>query len=410
MLKAIRVRIYPNETQATYIAGLLGTCRFTFNNLLAHRISVYNAEKKSVSFGELGKRLVSLKDEHPWMREAHSKVLQQSMIDLDQAYKRFFKNGAGFPNFKRKSDAKASCRFPADAFMGIEGNRLTLIKALKDIHFKCSVRDEKYLNKNQDKVRSATLSRTKTGKHFLSILVDGDFKPKAQEPKRDVVGIDIGIRDFIVASDGSRYENLKPIRSNEKRLAHLHKELSRKQKGSKNCNKARLRLAKLHEKLKNKQEYHLHHIVNQLLGESQTIAMEDLHVKGMLRNHKLARSIQELSIHRFTSMLEYKAAWMGRDIVQVDRYFPSSRLCSECGEKNGGLTLKERSWKCACGAFHDRDLNAAINIEREGRRINKIGLSSPELKPLETDVRPKGRDASRGPLSVKKERNVKQKR
>jgi putative transposase len=389
-----------------YIARLLGTCRFTYNNLLAHRIAVYNAEKKSVSFGELGKKLVDLKSEHPWMREAHSKVLQQSMVNLDTAYKNFFKNGQGFPKFKSKHDAKASCRFPSDAFGGVEGNRLTLIKALKDIHFKCSVRDEKYLNKNQDKVRSATLSRTKTGKHFLSVLIDGPFSPKAQEPKRDVIGIDIGINDFIVASTGERFANLKSIRSNEKRLTHLHKELSRKQKGSKNRNKARLRLAKLHEKLKNKQEHHLHHIVNQLLGESQTIAMEDLHVKGMLRNRKLARSIQELSVHRFTSMLEYKAAWMGRDIVQVGRYFPSSRLCSNCGAKNGGLTLKERSWKCACGASHDRDLNAAINIEREGRRINKIGLSSPDLKPLETDVRPERSKASQGRLSVKKEKNV----
>jgi len=397
-----------------YIAKLLGTCRFVYNNLLAHRISAYNERKESVPFGELGKQLVALKVEQPWIREVHSKVLQQSMINLEAAYKSFFKNGMGFPKFKSKHDPRSSCRFPADAFMGVRGNRLSLVKALSDIHFKCSVRDERYLNRNQDKVRSATLSKTKAGQYHLSILIDGDFASKEVKPKMDVVGIDLGISTFVTTSLGKTYENLKVIRSNELRLKRLHQQLSRKQKGSKNKDKARIRLARMHDKLNNQKEYYLHAVSNSLLDESQVVAMEDLNVKGMMQNGRLARGLQELSLHRFKSMLEYKAAWRGRDLIQVDRFFPSSKLCSACGEKNDGLKLEHRQWRCACGALHERDLNAAKNIEREGRRLlgigcnnntrsfveggtkGQIGPSSPEFKPLERPTR----DA------MKKEKNV----
>lgn len=398
MLKAIKVRIYPSEEQATYIAGLLGTCRFVYNKVLAYKVEEYNARKHSVSFGEMCKKLLSLKGEFEWIKESHSKVLQQSMINLDSAYKSFFKNGTGFPKFKCKHDARQSCRFPSDAFMGVRGNRIDVIRPLRDVLFACSVRDERYLNRNQKNVRSATLSRTTTGKHFLSILVDGDFVPKQSVPKNSVIGIDLGIKDFIVTSEGDRFANLKLIRSNEKRLSRLQRSLSKKQKGGKNREKARLKLARAHEKLNNKKENYLHSVANQLLDENQVIAMEDLNVKGMMASHKLARSVQELSLFRFRSMLEYKAAWRGRDLLVIDRWFPSSKLCGDCGEKNDGLTLADREWACcACGTIHDRDLNAARNIEREGRRLlsirerqeekgcfaSPIGPSSPDYKPVE---------------------------
>lgn len=387
MLKAVKIRIYPSEEQATYIAGLLGTCRFVYNNLLAYRIEEYNTNKKSISFGEMGKRIVALKSEFEWIKKSHSKVLQQSAVNLDAAYKSFFKNGAGFPRFKSKHDTRQSCRFPADAFSGIKGNRVSIIKPLKGMLFACSKRDERYLNRNQNSIRSATLSRTTTGKYFLSILVYGDFISKQVVSKNDLVGIDIGIKDFIVCSDGKRFANLKLIRSNEKRLSRLQRNMSKKQKGGKNREKARLLLARAHEKLNNKKENYLHSVVNQLLDENQVVVMEDLNVSGMMANHKLARSIQELSLYRFRSMLEYKAAWRGRDLLVVDRWFPSSKLCSECGEKNDGLMLSEREWVChECGVVHDRDLNAARNIAQEGKKllsIKQIGLSSPELKPVE---------------------------
>jgi len=375
MLKAIKVRIYPNSEQEQYIARLMGTCRFVYNNLLAHKIEQYNASKKTVSFGELGKKLVALKGEFEWIKDSHSKVIQQSLINLEAAYKSFFKNGIGFPRFKSKHDPRQSCRFPVDAIMGIRGNRIDVIRPLSDVLFRCSARDERYLNRNQKSVRSATLSRTTTGKYFLSILVDGDFVPKQVTPKNGVVGIDLGIKDFIVTSEGERFANLKLIRSNEKRLARLHRNLSKKQKGGKNQEKARLLLARAHEKLNNKKENYLHSVANSLLDENQVVVMEDLNVSGMMNNHRLARSIQELSLFRFKSMLEYKASWRGRDLIRIDRWFPSSKLCGECGEKNDVLQLSDREWACAgCGVVHDRDLNAARNIAQEGRRILSIGL------------------------------------
>ena len=383
MLKAIKVRLYLNDEQANYVNNLLGTCRFIYNNLLAFKIKEYNENKHTVTFGELGKELIKLKSEHEWIKNSHSKVLQQSIINLEAAYKSFFKNGAGFPKFKSKKDNKQSCRFPSDAISSIKGNRINIIKQLKDIHFKCSVRDEKYLNNNQKNIKSATLTKSKTGNFYLSILIDKPNKT-IQKPNNEIIGIDLGIKDFIVTSENTRFDNIKIKRSNENKLKKLHKELSRKQNGSSNKEKSRIKLAKYYEKLNNQKENYLHHVVNQLINENQVVVIEDLNVKGMMKNHHLARSIQELSLFRFKQLLKCKAEWYGRDIIEINRFFPSSKLCSCCGHKNSDLKLNDRSWTCpACNSIHDRDLNAAINIKKEGERILKIGLSSPELKPLE---------------------------
>lgn len=384
MLKGVKIRLYLSEEQEEYIKNLLGTSRFIYNNLLSYKIEKYNSEKHSVSFGELGKELVKLKSEHEWIKNSHSKVLQQSLINLEKAYKSFFKNGNGFPKFKSKHDSKQSCRFPSDAISGIKGNRINIIKQLKDIHYKCSKSDEKYLNKNQKDIKSATLTRTKSGKYYLSLLID---KPNKQlnKPKNSIIGVDLGIKDFIVDSVGNRYENIKIKRNNQKKLVKLHRELSRKQKGSSNREKSKIKLAKFYEKLNNKKENYLHHITNQLLNENQVIVIEDLNVKGMMKNHYLAKSIQELSLYRFKEMLRYKAEWYGRDIIEIDRFFPSSKLCNCCNYKNNLLYLENREWVCpSCETKLDRDMNAAINIKNEGLRILNIGLNSPELTPLES--------------------------
>jgi putative transposase len=303
---------------------------------------------------------------------------------MDKAYKNFFREKKGFPKFKSKHE-KQSVRFPVDAISGVKGNRINIINALKDIHYKCSSSDMSYLNKNQGFIKSGTLSKTKTGNYYFSLLIDRTNK-ELNKPINSVVGIDLGIKDFIVSSEGRVYENLKIKRNNKNKIGKLQRELSRKVKGSSNRNKARVKLAKLYEKLNNKKEYYLHSVVNQLLSENQTIVIEDLNVKGMLKNHKLAGSIQELSLYRFKEILKYKALWYGREVIEVDKWFPSSKLCSGCGYKNQGLSLKDRSWICPeCGLIHDRDLNAALNIKKEGIRIkNKIGMSLPELTPLES--------------------------
>ena len=388
MLKAVKIRLYPNDEQKDYINSLMGSCRFVYNNLLAYKIDEYNTNKKSVSFGDLGKKLVDLKKEHEWLTNSHSKVLQQSVIILLDSYKRFFKNGNGFPNFKSKHENKQSCRFPSDAIGKVYGNRINIIKPLKDIHFKCSRKNEILLNKFNKKFKSATLTKSKTGNYYLSILIDCPIEKEINEMDK-VIGIDLGIKDFIVDSDGNRYENIKIKRNNSKKLIRLNRSLSRKQKGSKNKDKTRIKLSKFHEKLNNKKENYLHQISNKLISENQVIVMEDLNVKGMMKNHHLAKSIQELSLNRFKNILLYKANWFNRDIIEIDRFFPSSKLCSTCGIKNETLTLKDREWNCtACNTIHDRDVNAALNILNEGKRIlnikEKIGSSSPELTLLES--------------------------
>lgn len=384
MLKAIKIQLYLNDDQIDYMNNLFGTSRFIYNKLLANKIEQYNKHNKSVTFAESGKYLTSLKDEFEWIKNSHSKVLQQSLINLEQAYKNFFINNSGFPKFKNRK-GKQSVRFPKDAIGKIKGNRINIIKQLKNIHFKCSKKDEKYLNKNRHLIKSATLSRTKTNKYYFSILID-KRDTKTLKESNNIVGIDLGINDFIVTSKNENFENIKIKRSNEKKLKLLHRELSRKN-GTKNKEKSRIKLAKFYEKLNNKKEYYLHSIVNQLLNENQVIVIEDLSIKDMLQNKYLAKSIQELSLYRFKEILKYKAEWYGRDIIEVDRYFPSTKLCSHCGEKNTELQLSDRIWTCkSCNSTHNRDYNAALNLMNEGKRIlniKNVGLSSPELTLME---------------------------
>ena len=375
MLKAIKIRIYPTAEQIDFINKQLGCCRFVYNNCLAFRKDSYQNEHVSVSSSEAVKHITSLKKDNEWLKDVHSKVLQQSVRDMNQAYDNFFKLHRGFPKFKSKHDNRQSCRFPKDAFIGVRGNRIDLIKVLKDIHFKCSRNDERYLNRNQDKVKSITLSKEPNGKFYLSVLID---KPLRQVPQSSsMVGLDLGIKDFAVTSDGQVIENIHFKKNEESRLKRLQRQISKKVVGSKNREKARLRFAKLNEKIRNRKLNFLHDVTNHLIDENQVIVMEDLNVKGMVRNHKLAESISEVNWGEFRRILTYKAAWHGRQLVFIDRFYPSSKRCNHCGYINKGLTLKDRQWVCPeCGSLIDRDYNAALNILEEGERI--IGLSSPE--------------------------------
>ena len=375
MLKAIKIRIYPTVEQVDFINKQLGCCRFVYNNCLAFRKDSYQNEHISVSSSEAVKHITSLKKDNEWLKDVHSKVLQQSVRDMNQAYDNFFKRHKGFPKFKSKHDNRQSCRFPKDAFIGVRGNRIDLIKVLKDIHFKCSRNDERYLNRNQDKVKSITLNKEPNGKFYLSVLID---KPLRQVPQSSsMVGLDLGIKDFAVTSDGQVIENFHFKKNEESRLKRLQRQISKKIVGSKNREKARLRFAKLNEKIRNRKLNFLHDVTNHLIDENQVIVMEDLNVKGMVRNHKLAESISEVNWGEFRRILTYKAAWHGRQLVFIDRFYPSSKRCNHCGYIYKELTLKDRQWVCPeCGSLIDRDYNAALNILEEGERI--IGLSSPE--------------------------------
>ena len=375
MLKAIKIRIYPSAEQVNFIDKQLGCCRFVYNNCLAFRKDSYQNEHISVSSSEAVKHITVLKKDNEWLKDVHSKVLQQSVRDMNQAYDNFFKLHRGFPKFKSKHDNRQSCRFPKDAFIGVRGNRIDLIKVLKDIHFKCSRNDERYLNRNQDKVKSITLNKEPNGKFYLSVLID---KPLRQVPQSSsMVGLDLGIKDFAVTSDGQVIENFHFKKNEESRLKRLQRQISKKIVGSKNREKARLRFAKLNEKIRNKKLNFLRDVTNHLIDENQVIVMEDLNVKGMVRNHKLAESISEVNWGEFRRILAYKAAWHGRQLVFIDRFYPSSKRCNHCGYIYKELTLKDRQWVCPeCGSLIDRDYNAALNILEEGERI--IGLSSPE--------------------------------
>ena len=377
MLKAIKIRLYPSKEQVVFINKQLGCCRFVYNQCLSYRKASYETYNRSITSTQTINHIVELKNEFQFLKEVHSKVLQQSVIDLNKSFDNFFNKVSNYPKFKSKKDNRQSCRFPKDAFIGIRGNRIDLIKVLKDIHFKCSKKDESYLNKNQDKIKSLTLTKNPSGRYYLSILIDGYFAHKVNETNK-AIGIDLGIKDFVITSEGEVFNNLHFKKSNVNRIKKLQRQLSRKQKGSNNRNKSRIKLAKLYEHINNRKQYYLHSITNILINDNQVICMEDLNVKGMSKNHNLAESILEMNFGEFKRILEYKAKWYNRRIIFVDRFYPSSKTCNHCCYINKQLTLKDREWVCPnCGKTINRDYNAALNILDEGLKI--IGLSSPEF-------------------------------
>lgn len=381
MLKAIKIRIYPSSVQKQFISKQFGCCRKVYNLLLDYKKTEWEQNNKFIGIKELGKYLTDLKKQtdYSYLNEVHSKVLQQSMQDLNTAYNNFFNSlktskPVGYPRFKTKHDNRQSCRFPVDIFNRksykcdkIKGNKITLIKQLSNIHFKCSRKDEKYLNKNQQFIRSVTLTKTCAEKYFLSILID--YQQVKLEQLDTVIGLDLGIKDFIVDSNGNRFENKHFYKAKEKRLKFLQKSLSRKQKGSNNRNKVRIKIAKLYEKITNQRNSYLHQLTSMLVNENQVICIEDLNVKGIMQNHKLAKTIQELSLYEFRRQLEYKCWFYGRQLIIIDRFYPSSKTCNHCGYINKDLKLNDRQWICPeCGQQIDRDYNAALNILNEGLR------------------------------------------
>lgn len=370
MLKAIKIRIYPDSVQKDFISKQLGCCRLIYNKLLDYKKTQYKEYKQNTSLSQLGKYLTNLKkqDEYLFLNDVYAMCLAQTMQDLLKAYDNFFKLHKGYPKFKSKKDTKQSCRFTNLIFRGkkkINGNRITLIKQLTNILFKCSRKEEIYLNHNEKYIHSVTLTKTSTNKYYLSILIDYNI---IQKEKLDtVIGLDLGIKDFIVDSNRNRYENKHFYKNQEKKLKKLQRQLSKKQKGSNNRNKLKIKLAKVHENISNQRNTYLHQITSKLVNENQIICIEDLNVKGMMSNHKLAKSIQELSLYEFRRQLEYKCRWYGRQLIIIDRFYPSSKTCHNCGYIYKDLKLSEREWICPhCGKEIDRDYNASLNILDNG--------------------------------------------
>ena len=376
MLKSIKIQIYPDSVQKEFISKQLGCCRLIYNKLLDYKKTQYEQNKQSVSWSQLGKYLTNLKKQNDYLflNDVYTICLQQSIQDLIKAYDNFFKLHKGYPKFKSKKDNEQSCRFTNSMFKfnkkKINGNRITLIKQLKNILFKCSRKDEIYLNHNEKYIHSVTLTKTSTEKYYLSILIDYNINQK--ENIDSVIGLDLGIKDFIVDSNGNRYENKHFYKNQEKKLKKINKQLSRKQNGSNNRNKVRIKLAKVHEKIRNQRLNYLHQITSKLVNENQIICIEDLNVNGMMQNHKLSKSIQDLSLYEFRRQLEYKCKWYGRQLIVINKFYPSSKTCHNCGYVYKGLKLSEREWICPhCKSKIDRDYNASLNILDEGlKQIN----------------------------------------
>ena len=382
MLKAVKIRLYPNVEQSKQINQLLGCYRVVYNQCLNRKINSWKENQISenrTTLSHFFHHELIQKEEFSWLKEQNSKVLKQSIIDMLNAYQHFFKEHKGFPKFKSKKDNKQSCRFEIGAISkrnNYEDRRLSLAN-IKDIKFRCSDKYIKYLTKNKECIKSATLSKLPCGQYYLSILIDGDLLKQVPQ-SQNTVGIDLGIKDFITTSEGETFENKHFKKSVTNRLKKLQKQLSRKQKGSNNRNKARLKLAKLYKKINDSKLNYLHKVTNTLINENQVICIEDLNVKGMVKNHRLAESISEMNFGEFVRILEYKANWYERFVVKVDRFYPSSKTCNHCGYIKKDLKLSERQWICpVCGEVIDRDYNAACNIKDEGMRI--IGSSTTEF-------------------------------
>ena len=376
MLRAIKIRLYPNKEQEQTLNKTLGCYRFIYNHMLALKQEAYKRDKTNIGLCELSKYFhgTLLKDEqYAWLKEEHTNVMKQAIRQMLSAYNNFFKQHKGFPKFKSKKE-RQSALFPINAISKcntFETRHISLTKQLKKIKFRCSDSYLRMLQKYNKNIKSATLSKSKSGKYFLSILVEmEDTELKIFEHTNKQVGIDLGVKDFVITSDGKVFENKHFLKKEEKKMKRLQRQLSRKVKGSNNREKQRVKIAKLYERMTNKKEAYIHFVVNELLSHYDSIFMEDLNVQGMLRNHNLAKAIQEVGFYKFNEILTNKALVNNKQVVSVNRFYPSSKTCSVCGYKKEDLKLSDRSWVCPqCGTKHDRDINAAVNILLEGKRM-----------------------------------------
>ena len=397
MLKAYKYRIYPSDEQKAILAKQFGHCRWVYNWGLATKQKAYKETGKSPSKFDLSNLLPNMKKqpETEWLKEAGSQSLQASLEYLDIAFNNFFSKRSDFPKFKSKNNSKQSYTIPSGTELDFDHGRLWLPKFKESIKIKLS-------RQITGDIRKSTVSRNASGEYHISIIVETGteipVKPKL-ESKTDVLGIDVGIKDFCVTSEGEVVENPKFLRSTHDRLVLLQRKLSHKQKGSKNRKKVQLKVAKLHQTIVNKRTDFLHKLSTRLVRENQAIAREDLNVKGMMKNHKLARAIGEVAWTQFDSFTSYKTEWYGKWYLQIGRFEASSKTGNECGHYYKGLTLDQRSWTCPeCGIAYDRDVNAARNI-RDWAFIthskNLVPTDGGEVK----SVRPKG-DTQRKPKKI----------
>ncbi len=358
MLKSFRYRLYPNKAQEELINRHIGACRFIYNLALETKNYAYASHRKRLSCFDLIGQLPDLKKECEWLKEVNSQSLQQSIIDLDKSFTAFFKGNSKFPNFKKKT-GNQKFRNPHGDNVKIKNGKLYQPKFKTGINI---VVDRLY----KGEIRSTTISKTPTGKYFVSVLCEtGELIPKKKPIKENkTIGIDLGIKSFLVMSDGFKVDNPRFLKNSLLHLNYLQRQSSKKRKGSKNRKRSNLKIALCYEKITNQRKDFLHKLSNEITNQYDTLCFETLNISGMAKNKKLAASIYDASWGMFVDFSKYKSEWKGKNILQIPTFEPSTKLCNYCGTVNRALTLADREWLCStCNTLHDRDLNAAINIK-----------------------------------------------
>ena len=369
--KTYRFKIYPNKEQEVLLNKHFGCSRFVYNYFLNERKEQYQKDKKSDNYYAQAKTLTDLKKQEDtiWLKEVNSQTLQFALRSLDTAYVNFFRGNAQFPKFKSR---KHKNTFTVPQFGKLEDGKIILPKFKEGIKVKLH-------REVKGEIGKMSITKTPTGKYYVSIFTEQQIDDLPKTNKQ--VGIDLGLKDFVITSDNTKFKNNRYTKKYAKQLKKAQQHLSRKQKGSNGFEKQKLKVAKIHEKIASCRLDTLHKVSKKLVETYDLISIEDLNVKGMIKNHKLSKHIADASWGNFVTLLQFKCDWYGKELVKVNRFYPSSKTCGDCGWINQDLKLSDREWTCnSCGVIHDRDVNASRNILKEGLKIFGQGLSNTKVE------------------------------